>query len=186
MCAVVVEANNRKTLHPFLCIYFFLTVLLLWVHLHALTSRDCWMSDQIFIKYVWKVLVVQSCRILVTPWNVAHQAPLSFGLSRPEYWNGAAIPFLRGSSWPRDRTPCLLHCRHILYHLSHQGSLQNVSSVHLISEFPVVSVKVDLDFSPAQNTWGLGPGICRFSKFLRWFLEICTKIWELLKKVMIK
>ena len=161
-------------------------MLLLWVHLHALTSSDCWRSDQIFIKCVWKVLVVQSCRTLVTPWTEVHQAPLSIEFSRPEYWSGAAIPFLRGSSWPRDRTPCLLHCRHILYHLSHQGSLQNVSSAQLVSEFPVESVKVDLDFSLAHNTWGLGPRVCRFSKFLRWFLEIYTKIWELLKKVMIK
>ena len=33
-----------------------------------------------------------------------------------------AIPFSRGSSPPRDRTS-LLHFRSILYHLSHQGSL---------------------------------------------------------------
>ena len=33
-----------------------------------------------------------------------------------------AISFSRGSSQPRDWTPGLLHCRQILYHLSHQGS----------------------------------------------------------------
>ena len=31
----------------------------------------------------------------------------------------------RGSSEPRDWTPCLPHCRQILYHLSHEGS-QNI------------------------------------------------------------
>ena len=33
-----------------------------------------------------------------------------------------AIPFSRGSFWPRDQTQVLLHCRQILYCLSHQGS----------------------------------------------------------------
>ena len=28
----------------------------------------------------------------MTPWTVAHQAPLSMGLSRQEYWSG--LPFL--------------------------------------------------------------------------------------------
>ena len=30
-----------------------------------------------------------------------------------------SIPFSRGSSWSRNRTPGLLHCRQILYRLSH-------------------------------------------------------------------
>ena len=34
-----------------------------------------------------------SCvRLFATPWTVAHQAPLSMGFSRQEYWNG--LPFL--------------------------------------------------------------------------------------------
>ena len=28
----------------------------------------------------------------VTPWTVAHQAPLSMGLSRQEYWSGLPCP----------------------------------------------------------------------------------------------
>ena len=28
----------------------------------------------------------------MTPWTVAHQAPLSMGFSRPEYWNGLPCP----------------------------------------------------------------------------------------------
>ena len=34
------------------------------------------------------VLHTQSCLTLVTPWTVAHQAPLSTGFSRQEYWSG--------------------------------------------------------------------------------------------------
>ena len=33
-------------------------------------------------------LVVQLCPTLKTPWTVAHQAPLSMGFSRQEYWSG--------------------------------------------------------------------------------------------------
>ena len=33
------------------------------------------------------------------------------------------ISFSRGSSWSQNQTPGLLHCRQILYRLSHEGSL---------------------------------------------------------------
>ena len=38
-----------------------------------------------------KVLVAQSC-LTVIPWTVAHQAPLSMGISRKEYWSGLPCP----------------------------------------------------------------------------------------------
>ena len=31
-------------------------------------------------------------QIFVTPWTVAHQAPLSVGFSRQEYWSGLPCP----------------------------------------------------------------------------------------------
>ena len=37
-------------------------------------------------------LVAKSCLILVTPWTVAHQAPLSMGFSRQEHWSGLPFP----------------------------------------------------------------------------------------------
>ena len=39
-------------------------------------------------------LVVKSSPILVTPWTVALQTPLSMGFSRQEYWSGLPFPFL--------------------------------------------------------------------------------------------
>ena len=30
--------------------------------------------------------------LFVTPWTVAHQAPLSMGISRQEYWSGMPCP----------------------------------------------------------------------------------------------
>ena len=35
-----------------------------------------------------------SCvRLLVTPWTIAYQAPLSMGFSRQEYWSGLPLPY---------------------------------------------------------------------------------------------
>ena len=38
------------------------------------------------------VLVAKSCPTLVTPWTVAHQAPLSMGFYWQEYWSGLPFP----------------------------------------------------------------------------------------------
>ena len=68
-----------------------------------------------------KVLVTQSC---LTPCNSIYCSPPGSSVHRilqariPEW---VAIPFSRGSSRPRNLG--LLHCRQILYCLSHQGSL---------------------------------------------------------------
>ena len=71
------------------------------------------------------VLVAQSCPPLCGLLDhrlLAHQAPLSMEFSRQEYWRGLPFPS-PGVFW----TPGLLHCRQILYRLSHQESppLQN-------------------------------------------------------------
>ena len=34
----------------------------------------------------------QSCPTFATPWTVAHQAPLSMGFCRQEYWSGLPCP----------------------------------------------------------------------------------------------
>ena len=38
------------------------------------------------------VVVIQSCPTLWDPMTVAHQAPLSMGFSRQEYWSGLPFP----------------------------------------------------------------------------------------------
>ena len=42
------------------------------------------------------VLVLSCIQVFVTPWTVAHQAPLSMGLSRQEYWSDAAAGVCSG------------------------------------------------------------------------------------------
>ena len=50
------------------------------------------------------VVVAQSCLTLCDPWTVAHQAPLSMGFFRQEYWSGLPFPSPGESSQPRDWT----------------------------------------------------------------------------------
>ena len=52
-----------------------------------------------------KVKLLNSVRLFATPWTVAHQAPLSVGFSRQEYWSGLPCPaqqpttFLKQLHW---------------------------------------------------------------------------------------
>ena len=46
------------------------------------------------------VLLLQLYPTLVTLWTVAHQAPLSMGFSRQEYWSGLPFPSARDLSDP--------------------------------------------------------------------------------------
>ena len=40
----------------------------------------------------WKCWSLSCARLFVTSWTVAHQAPLSVGFSRQEYWGGLPSP----------------------------------------------------------------------------------------------
>ena len=40
----------------------------------------------------WLGLVAKSCPTLGTPWTVTHQASLSMGFSRQEYWSRLPFP----------------------------------------------------------------------------------------------
>ena len=54
-------------------------------------------------------LVTKSCLTLVTPWTVAHQAPLSMGFPRQEYWSGLPFPSSEDLSNPgiEPKSPAL-------------------------------------------------------------------------------
>jgi len=84
--------------------------------------------------------------VFVAPQAVARQAPLSMGVSRQEYWS--RLPCLPPGNLPTQGSNLhllrLLHCRWILYPLSHLGSLAStytdikwrhaLRGVHIISK----------------------------------------------------
>ena len=41
---------------------------------------------------VFKVKLLSCVRLFATPWTIAHQAPLSMGFSRQEFWSGLPFP----------------------------------------------------------------------------------------------
>ena len=70
--------------------------------------------------------VCVSCSVVsdfVTPWTVAHQAPLSLEFFRQEYWSGLPFPPPGNLSDAgiEPGSPALQ--ADFFYHLSHQGSL---------------------------------------------------------------
>ena len=73
-----------------------------------------WSESESFSRFSW-------VRLFVTPWTVAHQAPLSMGFSRQEYWSGLPFPS-PGDLQTQGLNPSLLYWSQILYLLSHQGS----------------------------------------------------------------
>ena len=63
--------------------------------------------------------LLRRVQLSVTPWTVTRQAPLSVGFSRQN--TGVGCHALLQRIFPtRESNPVLLHCRQILYQLSHQ------------------------------------------------------------------
>ena len=60
-------------------------------------------------------------QLFATPWSVAGQAPLSMEFSRQDTGVGGHF-LLQGIFLTQGSNLGLLHCRQILYKLSHQGS----------------------------------------------------------------
>ena len=72
-------------------------------------------------EWKWKCSSLSHVHLFMTPWTAVHQAPLSMEFSRQEYWSQLPCP-LSGNFPTQGSNPGFLHCRQILYHLSHQGS----------------------------------------------------------------
>ena len=73
-------------------------------------------------------------QLFLTPWTVAHQAPLSMRFPRQEKKEWVAISFSRVSSQPRDWT-WVIPIAEILYCLSHHGSREVVEVVASLDIF---------------------------------------------------
>ena len=66
-------------------------------------------------------------RLFATPWTLAHQAPLSMGFSRQEYWSG--LHFLLQGIFPtQGLNSSLLHWHVDSLPLSYQGSLLYIAA----------------------------------------------------------
>ena len=70
--------------------------------------------------------VAKSCLSLCDPMDCSPPGSSVHEILQARILEWVAIPFSRGSSQPRDQTWVYLHCRQILYHLSHQGSPSHI------------------------------------------------------------
>ena len=91
--------------------------------IHGVTESQMQFSNWTTIKsglIYWKVKVnvAQPCPTLHPMAYTGMEYPMEF--SRPEYWSGQPFPS-PGDLPTQGSNPGLLHCRQILYHLSHQG-----------------------------------------------------------------
>ena len=68
-------------------------------------------------------LVAQSCPTLCDPVDCSPMGSSVHGILQARILEWVAILFPRGVFLTQGSNPVLLHCREILYHLSHQGSL---------------------------------------------------------------
>ena len=113
-----------------------------------------------------KVLVTQLCPTLCDPLDCSLQGSSACGILQARILESAAIPFSKGFSRP------LLHCRLILYHLSHQCSLRgflkawswrsggerqecNLDLPAKVPLFQVPTVLLQKGTRPTQNTSSL-------------------------------
>ena len=80
-----------------------------------------WNISPAYVSEKVKVLVAQSCLTLWNSVDCSLPASSVCGILQARIVEWVAIPFSRGSYWPRDQ---ILHCNQILYHLNHQGSPQ--------------------------------------------------------------
>jgi len=66
-----------------------------------------WVAISFSNAWKWKVKVKSlSCVwLLATPWTTAHQAPLSMGFSRQEYWSGVPSPSLTPFRYDLNQIP---------------------------------------------------------------------------------
>ena len=84
------------------------------------------------------VLVSQWCPTLCDLMDCSLPGSSVHGILQARILEWVAIPFSRRSSLPRVSNPGLLHCRQILYHLSHQGS--KMSGNGMQKHFPEIFI----------------------------------------------
>ena len=73
-------------------------------------------------KYKWSELKSKSLsrvRLFAIPWTIVHE------ILQARILEWVAVPFSRGSSYIQGSNPGLLHCRQILYPLSHKYKWNN-------------------------------------------------------------
>ena len=128
-------------------------------------------------------------RLVVTPWTVAHQAPLSMGFSKQEYWSG--LPFPSAGDLPdpgiEPRFPALqadtLPVNHLRPNYGRGDEdigdiLQKVPCVHCYTQCPQPCSRPPLTHASTRDSWSFtgksGSVSCGVTAHFSWVL-VCTR-----------
>ena len=126
------------------------------------------------IKVKGKVLVAQSCPTFCNLLDCSLRVFSIHGIFQARILEWVALPFTRGSSWPRDWTNLAFpHCGQILYHLSHQGSSEQNRGRWQTWAWLLSFPYLQCDFAALLiTTWSS----FTYTLSLRW---LCNLIWPL-------
>ena len=136
----------------------------------TLVSRYFCISGIVIIIILCIGLVVHVCvrvraqllscvQLLVVPWTVAHQAPLSVGFSRQEYWCELSFPTSGDLPDPGIKPTSLNIGRQILYHWTTREALKKKLTVSVTSRYKL-SGKYSNFGTPLPNTMNLTVSRC--------------------------
>ena len=123
-------------------------------------------------KWKEKVKLLSRVRLLVIPWTAAHQTPLSMELSRKDTGVGSHSLF-QGIFLTQGLNSGLLHCRQILYLLSHGI----ISCAKSLQSFPTLCDPIE--GSPPGSPV---PGILQ-ARTLEWAAISFSNAWKWKVKV---
>ena len=79
-------------------------------------------------------LVAESCQTVCDPMDCSPPASSIPGISQARRLEWVTIPFSRGSSWPRDRTPCLLHWQVVCGFFTAEPSGKHLANRNLVGK----------------------------------------------------
>ena len=104
-CIHILATLNNAALNIGVHIFFQISIFVFFRKIPRIRLLDCICSC---------CLVAKSCLTFVTPCSLAHQASLSMGFSRQEYWSGLPFPF-PGDILTQGSNARLLHWQAFLY-----------------------------------------------------------------------
>ena len=133
-----------------------LLILVLFTYIYVRLGSLCKMFF-VFFSILWVLSHFSLVQLCETLWTAAHQAPLSIGFSRQEYWSGLPCP--PPGDLPTQGLNLYLYVSYtgkwVLYNHHHQGSPYyyleetNVQKPHKQlkrSKFPVLKVKANIRY----------------------------------------
>ena len=114
----------------------------------------------------WLWCMLSHVRLFVTPWTVAHQAPLSLGFSRQEHWRGLLFP--PPGALPNSRiepaSPAFPALQADALPLSHQ----RFTYVHTHMIPTQIKIFLENKFIPKPNIFLTSGTVDCFFLFLNW------------------